>query len=544
LEKLKNEQFLKEGYHLEHPVDLEQEFIYIQQNLLAKIEELETANENLKAMNEKLVSSNKELIRENKTLIHVKCECESKISELRNMTNDLDNLLVSSSIATIFFDKDLRIKLFTPEVQKIINIIEIDIGKHLYQITHNLEYGSFLPIAEQVLQTAGTVQCEIKSKEDKWYNMKVMPYKVSDHSIEGVVMTFTDITDIKEFNQRLMLTSSVMEQSPTSICITDGDGKIQFANERFRKQMGMGLQKLSQMNISILYERLSHTTVLEEIWGEMRNGEIWIGDSSYCLEDKQEKWESVKMHPILNEDGTLVNVLRIAEDITEKVKSEDMLKNSEMLSVVGQLAAGIAHEIRNPLTSLKGFLQLMMQTNTYNKEYTEVMLSEFNRLELIISEFLVLARPQAVSFKSLRLEKILEEVYLLLNTQAILNNTQIELDIPDKLPYLYGNEKELKQLFINMVKNGLEAMEEIEGIIRIIVSLENSNLLVKIIDQGKGITKDQLQKMGQPFFTTKEKGTGLGLMISQKIVDNHQGSLTFLSEVGLGTTVELRFPYE
>lgn len=538
----------------ERVIDLEQELFYTQQNLQTTIEELETSNEELQSTNEELIASNEELQSTNEELqsvneelLNVNNEFESKISELTSTTNDLDNLLVNTSIATIFLDKALNIKLFTPEIQKIINILEMDIGRPFFHLTHNLEFGSLLQIAEQVLRTSEKMQYEIKSRDDRWYTMKAMPYRTGNNIIDGVVITFTDITDIKASNQKLMFTSSVIEQTPTSICITDKHGKIEFANARFRKHLGIEQEQIENTDKTLFefYEDFLHATISDEIWANMLTGEAWVGDISYYNEDKQEIWESVSMLPILNEDGTLANVLRIAEDITERVKSEDMLKKSEMLSAVGQLAAGIAHEIRNPLTSLKGFLQLMMQSNEYNKEYTEVMFSEFNRLELIISEFLVLAKPQALSFQSLSLEKVLEDVHILLNTQAILKNVQIEMKVQEDIPFIYGNEKELKQLFINMIKNGIEAMEEMEGAIRIVVSMEKTEkVLVQIIDQGKGIPKEQLQKMGQPFFTTKEKGTGLGLMISQKIVANHHGTLHFQSELGVGTTVEVRFPVE
>jgi len=438
-------------------------------------------------------------------------------------------------------DKGFKIKLFTPEVQKIVNVLDMDIGRPLFHISHNLEYGSLLEDAEEVLKTTAKVEREIRSYDGSWYGMKVMPYRTSDNIVDGVVMTFTDITEIKTYNQKLSLTSSVIEQSPTSIIITDNAGKIEYTNERFKLQIKQDLDCIG-LHISDVYEQYLNAEEFAKVWEGVKEGKDWEGNITYRLNDGIERWESVSFHPIRDSYGNLVNLLRTSEDITENKKSEAMLKKSEMLSAVGQLAAGIAHEIRNPLTSLKGFLQLMMQSSTYNREYTEVMFSEFNRLELIISEFLVLARPQAVAFKEQQIERILEDVNVLLNTQAILKNISLELAYEDNLPPVYCNEKELKQLFINMIKNAIEAMDS-EGDISISARMDKDGyLLVKVSDQGKGIPKEQLERMGEPFYTTKDKGTGLGLMISQKIIDNHKGTLIFLSEVGIGTTVEMRFP--
>ncbi|RBN36825.1 histidine kinase, partial [Priestia megaterium] len=133
-------------------------------------------------------------------------------------------------------------------------------------------------------------------------------------------------------------------------------------------------------------------------------------------------WEQLALMPVKNDQDEIIHYIGLSEDISQRKQSEMMLKNSEMLSALGQLAAGIAHEIRNPLTSLKGFLQLMMQEETYKKEYMDVMMSEFNRLELIISELLILAKPEVVKYENKQINLILQDVCTLLHTQAILKN--------------------------------------------------------------------------------------------------------------------------
>ncbi|MFB8733782.1 histidine kinase dimerization/phospho-acceptor domain-containing protein [Bacillus sp. SL00103] len=137
-------------------------------------------------------------------------------------------------------------------------------------------------------------------------------------------------------------------------------------------------------------------------------------------------------------------VMRISEDITNQKQSEKMLMKSEMLSAVGQLAAGIAHEIRNPLTSLKGFLQLMIQSKKYQKDYADVMMSEFNRLESIINEFLVLSRSKSVKFESVHVNLLLEEVIMVVESQAVLKGVSIQKKLSPSLPNIQGIPNELE----------------------------------------------------------------------------------------------------
>ncbi|WP_274648840.1 ATP-binding protein [Paenibacillus humicola] len=233
----------------------------------------------------------------------------------------------------------------------------------------------------------------------------------------------------------------------------------------------------------------------------------------------------------------------IVRDISERKKNEELLINSEKLYVAGQLAAGIAHEIRNPLTSLKGFLQLMASGRLGGKNYFDIMKSELTRIESIVSELLMLSKPQIyeLSYKDIR--AVLGDTVTLLEAQAILHNIELE-PLPGGAPlWVKGVENQLKQVFINVLKNAIEAMAD-GGKIVIACRREGPSVVVCIQDSGPGIPEDQLAKIGQPFYTTKEKGTGLGLMVSYKIVDNHKGRIRAFSSLGVGTTFEISLPYE
>jgi two-component system, sporulation sensor kinase E len=232
-------------------------------------------------------------------------------------------------------------------------------------------------------------------------------------------------------------------------------------------------------------------------------------------------------------------------DITEKKEMEEQLRKSDTLNVVGELAAGIAHEIRNPMTALKGFIQLLQSSIKEDfSMYFNVITSELQRIESIITEFLVLAKPQAVSYQQKDATKIMKDTIDLLNPQALLVNVQFKTEIDNDLPNIYCEPNQLKQVFINLLKNAIEVMPN-GGTITVKMKRKDINhIIISITDEGIGIPEDKLKKLGEPFYTTKERGTGLGLMVSYKIIEEHYGKIEVESVVGEGTTFHITLPIQ
>lgn len=232
-------------------------------------------------------------------------------------------------------------------------------------------------------------------------------------------------------------------------------------------------------------------------------------------------------------------------DITERKELELQLRKSDTLNVVGELAAGIAHEIRNPMTALKGFIQLLQGSikEDYSM-YFNVIMSELKRIESIITEFLVLAKPQAVQYQQNDVCKIMQDTIDLISAQAMMHNVQIVADFALHIPFIYCEPNQLKQVFINILKNAIEVMPKGGEVTVRIGQLDDSHIRISITDQGCGIPQDKIKKLGEPFYTTKERGTGLGLMVSYKIIEEHQGKINVESEVGVGTTFHITLPIE
>lgn len=233
-------------------------------------------------------------------------------------------------------------------------------------------------------------------------------------------------------------------------------------------------------------------------------------------------------------------ILAIAKDISDKKQAEEMLIRSEKMSIAGQLAAGIAHEIRNPLTSLKGFIQLLQAGINDKDAYYKIMMEELEKINTITSELLFISKPMTDEKDEESLSIMLDDVVTLLNTQANLYNIDIQLDVLEDV-MVYCDKSQLKQVFINLIKNAIEEMDN-GGKIEIVVEATNHSSFIHIKDEGPGIPHHLIHKLKEPFFTTKKNGTGLGLMISNQIIESHRGHLSIQSEIGKGSIFTIELP--
>lgn len=223
-----------------------------------------------------------------------------------------------------------------------------------------------------------------------------------------------------------------------------------------------------------------------------------------------------------------------------KRQAETEVARLERLSLVGQMAASIGHEVRNPLTTVKGYLQLFARRkdNVASVHQLQLMIDELDRANAIISEFLSLASNKAVKRSDCSLNRLVEMLFPLIQSDALLRDQTVLLELRP-LPNVFVDEKEIRQLILNITRNGLEAMEK-GGCLTLRTYLNGQDVVLAISDQGKGIDPEVLAKLGTPFLTTKETGTGLGLAISYSIAHRQGASLDFASSAS-GTTCSIRF---
>lgn len=252
----------------------------------------------------------------------------------------------------------------------------------------------------------------------------------------------------------------------------------------------------------------------------------------------------LSLSPILSPHGEIIGSSVISRDISYIKENENLILQSEKLKLVGELAAGVAHEIRNPMTVISGYVQMMNEDpNSPYYEYTKLIQNETERIELILSEFLVLSKPQANQYASINLAEALSEVVQFL--QYEFQSKAISLNIINEFLNItiLGNKNQLKQVFINLFKNAIEAINEDGSItLQVCKSKDGKEIYIQMIDTGCGIPPHVLERIFEPFYTTKTKGTGLGMMIINKIVQDHQGSIQIKSKQHVGTEILLTFP--
>ncbi|GHH96719.1 PAS domain S-box protein [Neobacillus kokaensis] len=391
--------------------------------------------------------------------------------------------------------------------------------------------------------------CQITRSDGEILDVNITNYPILiNEEIVGVYGVAKNITEIKqkrkilleEIRQREETYREIVEHSPDAVIIA-GKDLILFANDTAVNLFGAASKdELIGKNVmSFLHP--SYLEIAKKRIQDVENGHpVNFIEEKIIRNDGEIIEVEVKSIPTIYQNTPARHI--IVRDITEKKRTQKLLLESEKLTVAGQLAAGIAHEIRNPLTAIKGFLQLMESNDEKNNSYKEIINAEMDRIELILSELLMLAKPQELKFKKTNLITILEHVKALIDTQANLNNIKVSIQYRSEIPKVRCDENQLKQVFINFLKNSIEAMPG-GGEITIIVELCGvESVQISFIDQVCGIPKEDLERIGKPFFSTKEGGTGLGLMISKQIIENHRGSFQILNN-HRGVTVKVTLPF-
>lgn len=233
----------------------------------------------------------------------------------------------------------------------------------------------------------------------------------------------------------------------------------------------------------------------------------------------------------------------VIRDITEKKQAQQLMMQTEKLSLIGELASGIVHDIRNPLTSIKGFLQLL-KTEISKNNYLDIITTEILQIENIANELLYLAKPKETCFKLEPIAEIINESVALFSSEAFKRKIHIQF-VKEKYHHLHilGDKVQLKQVFVNLIKNSIEAIKQ-AGEIKIELKQDYENLNILIKDNGAGIPQEHISKIGQSFFTDKTEGTGLGLMMTHTIISNHMGRMIVESEEGQGSVFTIQLPLQ
>lgn len=385
----------------------------------------------------------------------------------------------------------------------------------------------FVPLPDGTIRTLDTIK---------------VPLFNEDGSRKGLVVIGRDITERIHAQQQLsekeQRYKSLFHYNPEPIIMMDLTGRITKVNPRFEAVTGFSSEEL--LDTMFLDLQFDQTDNLKKSFEFVLENYRGIIGEEVLLTTKDEKQIILgcTLVPILI-NNKLVGVINYAKDLTQIRATQERLKNSEKLSIVGELAASVAHEVRNPLTSLKGFVQLLKGKDHDFESYYSIMISELDRINLIVSELLVIAKPQNIPFQQHPIEQLLNDVIALLEAEAHFYSTEIRLKVKEPIPLLYCEANQLKQVFINMIKNAIEAESE-----HVWITLEHveDQIIITIKDDGCGIETERLKHLGEPFYSSKERGTGLGLTVSYRIIEAHKGKVVVNSKVSQGTTVQIELP--
>ncbi len=471
---------------------------------------------------------------------------ESNIIEKKLETSEriFAELFDQSMDAIIFWNDDGIIFRVNHSACKIFESSREDlIGSYIwkYVYSNNHHFGQMMETFERDTQVRGELIYKMPNNQ-----IKLLELTAKKHEGDGY-----NVTIFRNVSERWLIEKELRDSEKKFRKIFEGtlDGLILWNHEGFtdineagQKILEISKRKLLSLSVKGFIEKIpENAPVLNAHIENVYKHEVYSSIIPITFEDGR-----VKHIEFLTRKNLYSNLnLSIFRDVSKNLEMQEQIRKSDTLNVVGELAAGIAHEIRNPMTALKGFIQLLEDgVKGEFSTYFHVITSEIKRIETIITEFLVLAKPQALKIFKQDVHTILRETLELLAAQALLENIQFETDFEEDEFKVLCEANQLKQVFINIIKNALEVMPD-GGSVHIKTSrFSEKYVCISITDQGMGISTEMLKKLGEPFYTTKDRGTGLGLMVSYKIIEEHNGYIEVESEVGKGTSFHIYLPFE
>ncbi|MEH7483677.1 PAS domain S-box protein, partial [Neobacillus drentensis] len=395
----------------------------------------------------------------------------------------------------------------------------------------------------------GEIRNKAKDGTFYWVDTTIVPFLNKKGKPVQYIAIRSDISDRKKAEEHLKETINenidikfALDQS-SIVAFTDAKGIITSVNDKFCEISKYNREELLGKDHNILNSGYHSKDFFKNLWKTINSGNVWKGEIRNKAKDGTYYWVDTTIVPFINGQGKPYQYLAIRNDITERKKTEEVLHRQDKLAAVGQLAAGVAHEIRNPLTSMKGYAEFLQldEKDPERLEFLSIILDEIERVNTIVEDFMVLAKPKAVELEEKNVVPVIKNVVSLLEFEARKKDVRLTFDCNHEIIHIECDENRLKQVFLNFIKNGIEAMPN-GGELHVKTIIHDNNVQISIQDTGIGISKEKLKKLGEPFYTTKKNGNGLGLMVSFKIIESHNGKVFVESEPNKGTTFNILLP--
>ncbi|KIL51733.1 histidine kinase [Jeotgalibacillus alimentarius] len=434
------------------------------------------------------------------------------------------------------------------------------INAHFSKLLHESHDAQKLAEAMNQVRQGNIFQVELLNRKKDgspyWINSTIVPVLDKEGKPYRYFTYKVDVTErveveekLKETEKKLKLSVSelnylkhVLDQS-SIVTLIDRDRNILYANEQFGKLMKHKPSDVIGKSLDVLNARCHPDSFYDAMWETVYKGEVWSGEVQLKNIDGEIKWVNAQVFPFVNDAGQSTFIF-VSHDITQAKEAEQLVLRSEKLSVLGELAAGIAHEIRNPLTSLKGFTALLEEgeTEPNKKTYISVIKSEIDRIEYTVNELMMLAKPKKAEMMPYKIEELVHSVCEFLKPEFTMKNVELSCNSHHPSAEVLCEGNQIKQVVMNVLKNAVEAMDR-GGRIHISYLYEEKKMAIIVKDDGPGMSEEVLKKIDTPFFTTKQTGNGLGIPMCHNIMKLHHGEMKISSVLGAGTTVELVLPY-
>ncbi|MDD3147186.1 MAG: ATP-binding protein, partial [Candidatus Riflebacteria bacterium] len=402
-------------------------------------------------------------------------------------------------------------------------------------LTYSQDYNSVLILPIEVSGRLIGVLAIASRKAYAYRDEDIIGLQIIATQIASIDHMFKDLINLKGFTER------ILESMTSGVLIFDPAGKITYANPEIKLIMARQFP-----------EGWSPFDDKELLPGRLNELMIDVLKTNITLENEKVKIKTtgvsriveVNAFPFRNEGGSMLGTAFFIKDVTQISALEEQLKRADKLSAIGVLAAGVAHEIRNPLTGMKMIVQLLdgeFSAEDSRREPLGIIQREIDRLESIVGNLLDFAKPSKPKAIDVAPAKVVEDCYQLIRNQLNKQGITFETHVGKDSPWITGDPDQLKQVFINIMTNAIHALFQ-GGRLTVNIESREDNVVIAFEDTGVGIPAERLPDIFNPFMTTKEDGTGLGLSMAQRIVEEHGGRIEVQSVYGEGSTFTVFLP--
>jgi len=539
---------------------LEKELRSTKENLQATVEELETSNEELQATNEELVASNEELQSTNEELhsvneelYTVNAEYQRKINELTQLNTDMDNLLRSTEIGTIFLDRDLCIRKFTPQISRIFNLIPQDVGRRIDAFTNQIDEPQLVAKIENVLETETTFEREIHGQDGIWHYLRILPYRTSTNQVAGAVLTLIDISALKhaesayeELDRQLR---GILENSSSFIYVKDLNGHYTLCNRMSEELLGAPPERVYGKTD---YEFLPTDTadiVQAHDLKVATSGKIQEFEETFSCGGDKRTYLSVKF-PLRDDSDQIYGVGAVCTDITLREQATQTAR--QRVKRRDQFLAMLSHELRNPVGAIVNATRVMKHASDRFSidETREVINRQSMHISRLLDDLLDVSRVTQGKIEMRRqvidlqttIDDAVSAVQPLINT----HRQALHVDRPDGPIYLDADATRLQQVLVNLLSNASKYNDP-QGNIWLQVRIEDNRVFVAVRDDGFGIPPEMQMDIFELFVQNEpdrsEGGLGVGLTLARSIIQKHGGRLSLHSNGhGKGSVFSFRLP--